>query len=418
MLNIYEKINQEAEKVAYKAIAWRRDIHAHPELGNQEIRTSKLVAEHLKKIGVDEVYEGLAGGTGVIGIIHGSKPGPIVGIRSDMDALPVKEDTGLPFASNEVQKWGNDVVPVMHGCGHDVHTALGMATADVICTLRDDLHGKVMFCFQPAEEGPPPEWKGMHGAQAMMAEEVFQKNKPEAMFALHVDPTQPVGSVGEISVAVGQTCMAISGFDIHLQGIGGHNAKPWQGVDTILPGTQVLQGLQNIVTRNVNPNTNNVVLTVGQFIGGTKYNVIADHTVISGACRFTDYATRTLLESRIEEVVKGASLSGQVQGKVIWNMHYPPNYNSAELIEKMLPQMDRVLGDNKYIVGNRGIHIADDFSFFTLEIPSIYGMLSCAPDAENDKEIGGLHNPKMIVNEKCFVPGIKALVTYAMLYDY
>ena len=417
MATIYEHIASEAMAINDQVIAWRRDIHANPEMSNMEYRTSKLVAEHLRSLNFDEVHEGLAGGTGVIGIIRGAYPGPTVGIRSDMDAQAVKELVNLPFASTATCQWGGETVPVMHCCGHDAHTAIGMGTAKIVASMRDELHGTAMFVFQPAEEGPSPGWQGLHGAEAMMAEEVFQQNRPDAMFAIHVDPSQPIGTAGELSMAGGQTCMAISAFEIELEGLGGHNAKPWMGLDTLLPGAQILQGLQNIVTRNVNPNTNKAVLTMGQFLGGTKYNVIADHTVLRGACRFTDYSTRAMLERRIEEVAAGGATAGGITSKVNWNMHYPPNFNNEALIARMAPKLEKTLGEGHVIQGEaRGIHVPDDFSYFTLEIPSIYAMLSCAPDEGDPSQVAGLHTPNLLVNERCIPEGVKIMTTYMMTY--
>ena len=416
-MTIHEQIIQEANNISEQVIAWRRDIHAHPEMSNMEFRTSKLVAAHLKSLNFDEVYEGLAGGTGVIGILHGAQDGPTVGMRFDMDAQAVKETTGLPFASTQTCQWGGETVPVMHCCGHDVHTSMGMATAVILTHLKDKLHGKVMFVFQPAEEGPSPGWTGRHGADAIMHEKVFEENKPAAMFTLHIDPNQPIGTAGELAFMPGQTCMAISSFSIELEGVGGHNAKPWVGIDTLLPGAQILQGLQNIVTRNVNPNTNQVVLTVGQFLGGTKYNVIADHTVLRGACRFTDYSTRAYLENRVAEVVSGIAAAGNVKSKLTWDMHYPPNFNNAELMKKVVPQLEKTLGQGRVTSAKeRCAQFPDDFSYYTLQIPSIYAMLSCAPDSGDPKKVAGLHTANLMVNEKCILEGVKAASTFALCY--
>lgn len=203
-MTIHEQIIQEANNISEQVIAWRRDIHAHPEMSNMEFRTSKLVAAHLKSLNFDEVYEGLAGGTGVIGILHGAQDGPTVGMRFDMDAQAVKETTRLPFASTQTCQWGGETVPVMHCCGHDVHTSMGMATAVILTHLKDKLHGKVMFVFQPAEEGPSPGWTGRHGADAIMHEKVFEENKPAAMFTLHIDPNQPIGTAGELAFMPGR----------------------------------------------------------------------------------------------------------------------------------------------------------------------------------------------------------------------
>ena len=418
MEQLFDAIRTVAGQHQQEAIAIRRKIHQHPEMANMEVRTSAWVARHLRGIGVDEVYEGLAGGTGVIGILHGAHDGPTVGLRGDMDAQAVREQSGLPFSSQDTCQWGEETLPVTHCCGHDVHTAMLMTTATVLAQLRNLIRGKVMFVFQPAEEGPSPGWKGLHGAQAMVQEPIFQKNKPEAMLALHVDPKQPIGTAGELSFAAGQTCMAISAFSIELTGIGGHNATPWQGVDTLLPAAQILQALQHVVTRNVNPNNNRVVLTVGQLSGGTKYNIIADRAVIRGACRFSDYQTRAFLEGRIQDIVTGTALAGNVQGKLIWDMHYPPNFNSQQLMDQMAPRLERTLGVGKII--NQGVrcqHVPDDFSYYTLEIPSIYALLSCSPDTGDLATVPGLHSPDMIVNERCIPKGIEALVTFALTYS-
>ena len=199
MKSLIPQILDQVRAITPQAIAWRRDIHARPELSNMEFRTSAMAASHLRALGFDEVHEGLAGGTGVIGVIQGSRAGPTVGLRMDLDAQAVKEDTGLPFASQAVSRWGEETVPVMHCCGHDVHTAIGLAAASVVAHLRERLQGRVLFCFQPAEEGPSPGWTGLHGAQALMEEAVFQAYRPDAMFTLHIDPNQPIGTAGELA---------------------------------------------------------------------------------------------------------------------------------------------------------------------------------------------------------------------------
>lgn len=417
MKSVIARILDETQTISPQAIAWRREIHAHPELSNMEYRTSALVAKHLRELGFDEVHEGLAGGTGVIGVLHGASDGPVVGLRMDMDAQAVMEETGLPFASKITSLWGSETVPVMHCCGHDVHTAIGLATASIASRMRDQLCGHILFCFQPAEEGPSPGWTGLHGAQAMMQEKIFQDYLPNAMFTLHIDPNQPIGTAGQLAFAPGQTCMAISGFSIDLWGAGGHNAKPWMGTDTLLPGAQILQGLQNIVTRNVNPNTNPVVLTIGQFTGGTKYNVIADHTVLRGACRFTDYSTREYLEKRISQVVTGIAQAGDVKSQLTWDMHYPPNFNNESLMERMVPYLKQALGEkNVTSQKERCAQFPDDFSYYTLKIPSIYALLSCAPDSGDPSHVPGLHTPRLMVNERCIPEGIKAMATFALTF--
>ena len=417
MSDLNRLIAERCKEVEKKALLWRRQIHQHPEMANQEFQTAKLVKDHLEEIGVDMVETGLAGGTGVMGVIRGRHPGPVVGLRADMDAQATKEETDLPFRSEEICQWGGSPIPVMHSCGHDVHTAALMAAAQVLIGLRDYIYGTVILIFQPAEEGPPPDWEGDYGAKLFLEEECFKKFWPEAMFTLHIDPTQPIGTAGEIGYKTGQTCMGISAFTIKITGKGGHGAKPWMGTDALLPAADMLQQLQNITTRNVNPSANPVILTVGQLSGGTKFNVIAEDAFLAGGCRYTDYTTKDMLEQRIAEVAQGCAIAGGTEAQVIWDMRQPPNINDAELERKMTPRLKWILGEDK-VHANEGreFKFPDDFAHFSVAIPSLYAALSAAPDEGDPDAVSGLHTPTLMVNEKCILEGIKAHVAFALTY--
>lgn len=412
-----ELINEKCQKIEAQAIAWRRDIHRYPEMANQEKRTSALVSAHLKNVGVDIVRDHLAGGTGVMGVIIGGLPGPTIALRADMDAQATKEETPVPFRSEETCKWGENTIPVMHSCGHDVHTAILMAAAQVLVELKEYIHGNVVLVFQPAEEGPSPGWQGDYGAKLFMQEDFFNEYRPDAMFTLHIDPNQPIGTAGEIGYKPGQTCMGISAFTIKVKGAGGHGAKPWLGVDALLPAANILQQIQNITTRNVNPSTNPVVCTIGQLYGGTKFNVIAEDAVLAGGCRYTDYSTKDMLEHRISEVAESCAKAGGAEASVIWDMRQPPNINNIDLVEIMSPKLKALLGEGKvHVCEERGFKFPDDFAHFSIEIPSIYAALSVAPDEGIAENVSGLHTPTLLVNEKGILGGIKAHVAFALSY--
>jgi amidohydrolase len=408
-------INQYAEEIEERLIAWRRDIHEHPELGNQEFRTSKIVADHLKAIGVDEVYDGLGGATGVIAIIRGATDGPTVGLRADMDALPVKEETGLPFASKATSQWGEQgLVPVMHACGHDTHTAMLMATAEVLVRLRSRLCGKVVLIFQPAEESFSSDWVGKSGAAAMIEEDIYLKNKPDAVFALHIGISNEVGSAGRVffTPGISSYCMSIMRLTVH--GKGGHGARPWVGIDAIVIGAQVLLGLQTIISRNIDIYSNNATLSVGAMHGGTKFNVIADTLTMDGALRFTDRSARAYLEGRVEETARHIAESAGGTAEVQWTW-VPALYNDPDLIEKAIPKLKETIGaDNVRSVDQTpGL---DDFSHFGELSPSLFVWMSVDPDETDGSEIPNLHTSKMVVNERALVNGVKAMTSFAVKF--
>ena len=406
-------IIQYADEITEKLIAWRRDIHEHPELGNQEFRTGKIVADHLRAIGTDEVYDGLTGSTGVLGIIRGATDGPTVGLRADMDALPIKEETGLSFASQATTQWGDQgIVPVMHACGHDAHTAMLMATAEVLVRLRSQLRGKVVLIFQPAEESFASDWQGKSGAAAMIAEEVYLKNKPDAVFGLHVAFAGDTGAAGKIYYKPGASyCMSIMRLTVH--GKGGHGATPWVGVDAIVIGAQVLLGLQTIISRNIDIYNNQATLSVGAIHGGNKFNVVADTVTMDGALRFTDHSARAYLEKRVEDTATHIAASAEGTAEIKWT-RIPGINNDRALIEQITPQLKATLGADNFNISHKN-SLLDDFSYYGELSPTAFLWLAVDPD-EPGRTTPDLHTAKAIVNEKALVYGVKAMTSLALKF--
>lgn len=418
MEKIYQMICQHADEVLEKTIAWRRDFHQHPELGNQEVRTAGIVAAHLREIGVDEVYEHLGGSTGVIGILHGAFDGPTVGLRADMDALPIKEVSGVPFASTDTQHWGDQgEVPVMHACGHDIHTAMLMGAAEALTKMREEIHGKVMFVFQPAEEHHASDWVGKSGAAAMVKEEVYLKNIPDAFFALHIETDAPEGSAGDVVLVPGLAggfCMWI--FKLQVHGQGGHGASPWVGTDALVNGAEILMGLQTIISRNVDVYHNNATLSIGTFHSGKKFNVVSDLTTMEGAIRFTDLDQKEYMKERVEETVHHIAASGRCTADIEWNW-FPPLYNDAKVVAALKPRLAQVIGEEKIIEDRERIFkFLDDYAFFLEKSPGIYATLSVVNDPEDDYKTHQIHDADFHANEKAFINGIKSLVTFAATY--
>jgi len=413
------KINLCADAIEEQMIAWRRDIHRHPELGNQETRTSKLVSDFLMKIGVDEVYTGLARSTGVLGIIHGAQPGPMVGLRCDMDCLAMKEESGLPYASTDTMEWGTQgQVPVMHACGHDVHTAMLMAASDVIVKNKDALKGKVALIFQPAEESSSDVWEGIAGAEAFVNDPVFQeKAKLDASFSLHIDPgiILPVGSCGTVFTGPGQQSYNMIITKVEITGKGGHHMVFWETVDPIVIGMEIVMALQAVMSRNVNPYENQASFTVGMFNGGTAFNVIPDSAVFEGSLIFTDITKKDYLWGRICDTINGIAEAGGCKANITYRWS-PANYNDPALVEKMTPRLQETLGDRFVILEK--YNVLDDYSFFQQLAPGILGLVSTAPDEAPDdgSPVPALHTTKMVVNEKGMKEGLKALASFALKY--
>ncbi|MPR02390.1 amidohydrolase [Pseudomonas sp. MAFF 212408] len=399
-----EQAYNRAAAVENKLIEWRRDIHQHPELGEQETRTAKLVADHLLALGL-EVHTGIAR-TGVIGILVGGKPGPTVALRADMDALPVKEAEGLPFASRARGLYYGQEVDVMHACGHDTHTAMLMATAEVLAGMREHLPGKVMFIFQPAEEGSSlvkPSEKKAWGAERMLQEGIFAKLKPDAIFAVHVMP----GKSGELSWRSGATTASSDDLRITVTGKQGHGGMPWNAVDPVVTAAQVITGLQTVVSRRANLPQSPAVVTVGMIQGGSAPNIIPEQVHMSGTIRTYDEKVRAQVGRDIKITAEKIAESAQAKAEVSVIPVYGATMNDEKLAAQMAPVLARAAAGKvatKPLVG-----AAEDFSFFAQQVPGLYFFLGVTPEGQDPDSAAPNHNPRFFVDEAALVVGTRAL---------
>jgi amidohydrolase len=406
------QIRERSAAVEKKLIGWRRHIHQHPELGDQEQRTSRLVAEHLKRLGLD-VQTGMAR-TGVVGILKGAKPGPVVGLRADMDALPVTEPQGLPFASRATAVYYGKEVGVMHACGHDAHTAMLMATAEVLAGMKERLPGTVMFIFQPAEEGSsvvmPGEGKSW-GAKLMLEEGLFKNVKPDAIFAVHVMP----GPSGEISWRTGATTASGDMLQISVQGRQGHGGMPWNTIDPIVASGQVLAGLQTVVSRRANLALSPAVVTIGMINGGMGPNIIPDRVEMSGTIRAYDDGVREQVGRDVKLSAEKIAESAGAKAVVAVIPIYATTVNDTALAAKMEPII-RKAADGKVAVAQlKGA--SEDFSYLAQEAPGLYLFLGVTPEDQDPSKAAPNHSPNFFVDERALVVGTRtmALMTAAFL---
>jgi amidohydrolase len=393
------EIDRRAAAAEARVIALRRDFHQHPELSNREERTSSKVEERLEALGL-EVRRGIAK-TGVVGVLRGAKPGPVVALRADMDALPVTEETGLPFASQVRTTYLGREVGVMHACGHDAHTAIGLGTAEVLAGLRDQLSGTVLFVFQPAEEGPPPGEKG--GASLMLAEGVFANPKPEAVFALHVGSDH---AAGELAAVSGAAMASSDRLRIVVRGRGTHAAQPWRGIDPIPVAARIVLALEALPAREVALRLPSVV-SIGAIHGGTRNNILPDEVELLGTIRALDPEIRRELHERVRRTVRGIAESAGATAELALDDGNPMTWNDPELYERMLPTLARVAG--KGLVPGHPRTAAEDFAFFAAQVPSLYLFLGVRDPKVEASAAAGSHSPRFLVDERALVLGVRAL---------
>lgn len=394
------EVDRLAEAVNDQVVAWRRDIHANPELGMQEFRTAALVAEHLESLGI-EVETGV-GGTGVVGVLRGGREGPVVALRADMDGLPVTEMVDLPFASKVKAMWQGREVGVMHACGHDNHVAILMGVASVLAEMRDDLPGTVKFLFQPAEEGPG-------GAAPMLADGAFEDPRPDAVFGLHVFPAP----VGTIMTRPGGMLASSDAFRIVVRGTQTHGAMPWGGVDPIVTAAQIVVGLQTVVSRQVDLTDSPAIVTVGQIEGGNRSNIIPDSVFMVGTIRTLNPDTRELVHERVRRLATSVAESQGAQADVTINLGYPVTVNDPALTRQMFPSLERIVGQGA--VEMPPMTGAEDFSYFAEEAPGFFIGLGVSPP-EDPSMAHPNHSPLFFADERALVIGVKAMASLATDY--
>lgn len=408
--NYREIISQRADNIEPQVIAWRHDIHQHPELANRETRTAALVAAYLKSLGI-EVQTGVAV-TGVVGILKGGHPGPVIALRADMDALPVTETNSLPFASTVKTVYNGMETGVMHACGHDAHVAILMGVATILADMKKDLHGTVKFIFQPAEEGAP---KGEEfGAALMVKQGVMENPKVDVVFGLHMDALL---ETGKISYHPAGTMAGASDFKIIVRGKPSHGSQPWLAVDPIVVASQIVNGLQTIVSRNVNLTENPAVVTVGAINGGNRFNIIPENTEMIGTVRTFSSDQENLVFTRIRQMAeKTAEASGATaEVSVPYSVHYPVLYNNVALTAAMLPSLQRTAGMDNVLLAPPKTG-AEDFSFFAQEAPGLFFFIGGLPKGKDPKTAAPHHTPLFFIDDSSFKTGVKALCN--LVFDY
>ncbi len=395
-------IESKLPAVMPKVVAWRRDLHQHPELSFEEVRTAAIVAKHLRSLGI-EVQTGI-GKTGVVGILRGGKPGPVVALRADMDALPVTEQVDLPFKSTVRTQWQGQEVGVMHACGHDNHVAILMGAAEVLAGMKASIPGTVKFIFQPAEEG-------LGGAKAMLADGAFASPAPSAVFGLHVWPSR----VGTIGLRQGPLMAAAGNFKIIIKGRQTHGSQPWSGVDPIVVSAQVILGLQTIASRQVNVAYLPSVLTVGQITGGNRSNIIPDSVVLVGTLRTFDDNMRADIAMRIKRTAEDIAHSAGATALVTVDEGGLVTSNDTSLTDRMMPTLRRAAGANGVQIINP-VMGSEDFPEFTRKIPGVFFFLGVTP---KDRDLGSVavnHSPLFFADEAALETGVRAMA--GLTVDY
>ena len=401
-------LEQEVDAVIEDVIRWRRDFHQHAELSNREFRTAKVIAKHLRKLGL-EVTTGVAK-TGVVGLLKGGAPGPVLALRADMDGLPVVERTGLPYASKQRSEYEGREVGVMHACGHDNHMAILMGAAEILAGMREELPGAVKFIFQPAEEGAPKGEEG--GAKLMVAEGVLKNPDVDAVIGLHISQGGEVGTASYRSLGFMASAQR---FDIKIQGKQTHGARPWAGVDPIVVGAQIVNALQTIVSRQIDITQHPAVVTVGSFAAGVRNNIVPETATLTGTIRTFDAAVRRSIHEKIRSIAQQTATAMGAVATVEIDPGVPVTFNDAALTKQMVPTLERVYGEGAVFESPR-VTGAEDFSFYQEQVPGFFFFIGARPPELSAAEAIPNHSPFFYVDEKALAPAVRAMTQLAIDY--
>jgi amidohydrolase len=391
-----------------QVVAWRRDIHEHPELSNREFRTSKLVAAHLKKLGL-EVKTGIAH-TGVTGFLRGGKPGPTIALRADMDGLPVTEKTDVPFRSRATDTFRGEKVGVMHACGHDTHVAILMGVAQTLTAMRAELPGNVLFIFQPAEEGAPEGEEG--GAALMLKQGLFTPEKPAAVFGLHVTSGLQTGEIGYRS---GPAMAAVDSFELVVNGKQSHGSRPWQGVDPIVTSAQIINTMQTVVSRRVDITATPVILSVGAIKGGIRHNIIPASVEMIGTIRTFTPEHRDTVIKELGRIATNVAAANGATAELSMLPGYPVTANDPTLTQRMLPTLEKVAGPGR-VTEMELITGAEDFSYYAQQVPGLFFFVGVTPQGQDPKKAPANHSDFFFVDEAALPLGLKAMTQLALDY--
>jgi len=394
------------DDIHVKVVEWRRHFHENPELGNREFKTAAYIEKHLRKLGL-EVETGV-GITGVIGILKGGKPGKVLALRADIDALPVTERNDLPFKSKVVTEFLGETTGVMHACGHDTHTAILMGVAEVLAKNKDQVAGTVKFIFQPAEEGPPPGEKG--GALLMVEEGVLKNPDVDAIFGLHINSATPVG---QVRYKTGGIMASAQRFVITVKGKQTHGSQPWSGVDPVYISSKIIDGIQSIISRESNLLKEAAVISVGKIKSGVRFNIIPESAELIGTIRTLDYDMRDHIEKRMHEMIPAIAEAYGGTAEVSISESTDITFNDPELVAQMLPSMKKALGKENVLL-TKATTGAEDFSYFSREVPGFYFFLGgMTPGNETPFPH---HTPDFFIDENGLIHGVKVLTQMSLDY--
>ena len=405
--NFSSQIDQKAQAIQTKLVEWRRYIHQHPELGNREFNTEKFIADHLKASGL-EVKTGVAK-TGVVGILKGDKPGPVIALRSDMDALPIQERVDLPFKSTVTAEYLGQTVPVMHACGHDAHIAMLLGTAEVLSSMKKDIQGTVKFIFQPAEEGPPGDEEG--GAPLMVKEGVMDNPKVDVIFGLHIESKI---EMGRIEYKPGAFMASSDWFTIKVKGKGSHGASPWAGIDPIVVSAQIISGLQQIVSRQMELTKAPVIITVGKINGGVRNNIIPEECELKGTIRTLDSKMQKEVWERIKTTAVNIAEASGATAEVTIDTKTLVTFNDTALVRMMIPSLAKAANGNfaerEWVTG------AEDFSYYGTKAPAFFFYLGGMPKGTDPVKAPDHHTPDFYIDDSMLFVGVKAFCN--LVFDY
>lgn len=407
-VDMSKEINAATDKIMPRVVEWRRHLHQYPELSNRETKTAKYVEDNLRRLGL-EVRTGIAK-TGVVAFLKGAQPGPTIGLRADMDGLPVTERNSLPFASKEKAEYNGQTVGVMHACGHDTHVAMLLGAAEVLTAMKDKIKGTVVFIFQPAEEGPPAGEEG--GADLMVKEGVLDNPKVDAVFGIHVNAQT---EVGQIKYKPGAFMASSDWFSIKVKGKQAHGAYPWLGVDPIATAAQIINGLQMIVSRQSELTKAPVVITVGRIQGGVRENIIPEELTMAGTIRTLDSQMQKEVHEKVRKTAVNIAESMNASAEVSIETKTLVTYNTPELVKKMLPSLEKAAGkenveETEWVTG------AEDFSYYGTKAPTFFFYVGGMPKGKNVKETAAHHTPDFFIDDSRLDVGVKAFCN--IVFDY
>lgn len=408
--SLQAKIDRQAKEIEPRMIEWRRNFHQNPELSNREFKTAAKVAEHLKALGI-EVKTGVAH-TGVVGILRGAKPGPVIALRADMDALPVTERNSLPFASKETAMFNGQETGVMHACGHDAHVAILMSVAEILAKNKNELKGTIKFIFQPAEEGSPAGEKG--GAALMVGEGVLDNPKVDVIFGLHV---RSITKVGVIEYRPKGFMAASDWFTIKVHGRQSHGSRPWLGVDPIVISSQIIAGLQTIISRQTDLTQAAAVISIGRINSGIRENIIPETLEMSGTIRTFDVEMQKLIHEKIKLTATNIAESAGATAEVIIDKKMPVTYNDPQLTNQMINSLKRAAGENNIteITPDTG---SEDFAYYLEKVPGMFFFVGACPPDVDPAKAPSHHTPDFMMDERSMLTGLKAMLQLTIDYMY